>query len=205
MQLGEKLVHRVSYFVLFLRQTIVSWLWKSLPAKTAQSKSRVNDTLFDPQDRMERVSEMWLNRAGREPTIMSVFWLSQKATLFEETPLLTPENKINPDALVAAERIYGVLKKMQSVPYGDLPCPDEACWLFLQIERGMRDKEQVDEQFYILSDAVKKRPAGLKFKSEQISLEDAIEAAKSAVGDSAESESPSKGAKKRGFVSICFV
>ena len=58
-------------------------------------------------------------------SVMSVFWLTQKAVLFEETPLIVlngTRRRINSDALVASENIYGLLARMQSVAYPSFKC-----------------------------------------------------------------------------------
>jgi hypothetical protein len=163
----------------------LSFVWENLTSKASKTKKKM-DRLFDPTDRMSKVSKMWLSRAGKEPTIISIFWLVQKATLFEETPLLIGvDHKINPDALVASENIFGQLAKMQSVSYPSLCCLEETCWFFLQIHRSVSKFADVaDDKLYSLSDNAKRREKDYNLNRKQISLEAAIESAESCSLDS---------------------
>lgn len=175
----------------------LSFVWKTLPTKASKTKALM-DALFDPSDRFARVIKLWTDRCGKKPTIKSIFWMMQKATLFQESPLVF-EGAINPSALLASENIYGNLFKMQQVPYPKLECPEEVDWMFLQLHRcmGMDDTETIDEKLYGISHYLMDAKNSLKpsknswgdkglNQSKFISLDVAVACANSNVSCSAE-------------------
>lgn len=153
----------------------LSWLWSSLSRR--QSKFKANlDELFDPKCRMERMVKTWTERAGSEPTVMCIFWLLQKATLLEESPLIL-DGCINPEQLRAAANVFRTLSKMQAVWYPKKPIPEELLWYFLQIPRGMQDRmEHLDDQLYLLSDKAKlaKSSSNPQLLPRKASVEEAV-------------------------------
>ena len=115
------------------------------------------DQLFEPNDRFQRVSELWNEQAGIQPTIIAVFWLVQKSTLLQETPLFdTSCDGINISALHATYNTFHILHLAQSVPPHEMNnTPPECNWYFLEVARGFKSCDQFEEYLYSLSDKVK--------------------------------------------------
>lgn len=162
------------------------WLWKDLPRKVLKIKKEM-DNLFDLGDRMTKLAALWTERAGQQPTIMSIFWLVQKATLLEESPLVVEGEKLNVDQLAAADHVFQLLEKMQSKWYAKSPCDDEAKrWYFLQIPRALSATsiDELEERMYALSDQVRvkggsKSDSGRRQKQLRPSLDDGMSASSS--------------------------
>ncbi len=129
----------------------------SLFAGREKTFKKEMDDLFNPCDRFETACNMWTNRAmAREPTVLCVFWLVQKATLLEESPLHQARN-FNVDAFHAAYNTFHVLHLAQSIP----PLPldarlsPECSWYFLEVARSFKARENLEERLYALSDKLK--------------------------------------------------
>lgn len=91
-----------------------------------------------------------------------IFWLVQKATLLNETPLMHEDETINMKHFSAASHIFDDMLRCQSLPYkaGDM-MEDDVLWFFLQLERAPMSS---DDALYELSDQAKEvlRGKGVK-------------------------------------------
>ena len=119
---------------------------------------------------------------GREPLIPCVFWLYQKATLLNETPLYLEDGHLNLGRINAAQNIFSDVQAMQRKRYPPLREEEQILWYLLRLERANFCTE---DDLYLLSDAAKKEPRRFSLgfvpdpkKDNLTSLEDFLNAAK---------------------------
>jgi hypothetical protein len=91
---------------------------------------------------------------GKEPLIPCVFWLVQKATLLQETPLWTGEGEFNVQRVTSAINIFADITLLQEKKYPPLREEEQILWYLMRLER---DDLISDDELYVLSDAAKKQ------------------------------------------------
>jgi hypothetical protein len=112
------------------------------------------DELFSVKDRNKLFLKELAEFTGKEPLIPCVFWLVQKATLLQETPLWTGEGEFNVQRVTSAINIFADITLLQEKKYPPLREEEQILWYLMRLER---DDLISDDELYVLSDAAKKQ------------------------------------------------
>lgn len=128
---------------------------KSLFLGLSNGHSRIKakiDKLFAPADRMRIVqNKIRSNILLGNPVIPCIFWLSQKAALLKEVPIVSvhKSNSLNVDRVVAATNIFDDLLAMQLNRFV-LKENEQVLWYLMRLER---EEDVSEEVLYNMSDA----------------------------------------------------
>lgn len=118
--------------------------------QSAKATLKTIDTLFATSDRMKVFKAELTALVGKEPVIPCVFWLVQKGTLLQETPLLLDTGALNPQRIAATVNVFADLEAMQAKRYAPLKEQEQITWYLMRLER---DVLCTQDELYILSDA----------------------------------------------------
>lgn len=77
----------------FVQIDRLKFLAKGISRKHSKAKKEIDD-LFSATDRMRLLKAEVATLVGKAPLIPCVFWLVQKASLLQETPLLGADQKV---------------------------------------------------------------------------------------------------------------
>jgi hypothetical protein len=72
---------------------------------------------------------------GKQAMIPCVFWLVQKASLLQESPVFTSDQQINTQRIIAATNIFADLAQTQEIKFAPLKEDEQILWYLMKLER----------------------------------------------------------------------